>query len=139
MDSLMKGLSSLADGLGNLGDPNLDPDSEDERLEMLKYGPPPTANNEQARRMSTSTSKSKLGSITGLAIAVEPEHKTKKKTVHKEKSLRSIKLFEKNIINKVVIIQRFARGYITRKRFKRLKRVSSVPKLFKEFIQEGEV
>ena len=51
------------------------------------------------------------------------------------KALRS---FEGLVRKSTLTIQRWVRGHLTRKKFKALWSVSSVPKLSKEFIQEGE-
>lgn len=50
-----------------------------------------------------------------------------------------IRKFESRIMKKVITIQRFVRGFITRLYYRRLVRVSSIVKLTREFIQEGEV
>lgn len=115
----------------------LDVDSDDDRE---KQGSKPTTK-DLSRRMSTSTSKSRVGSTYGNLQFVESDTKTKKSQFKpkEDKSRKPIKQFERNINKKVIVIQRFVRGYLARKLFKRLKRLNSIPKLFKEFIQEGEV
>lgn len=60
------------------------------------------------------------------------------KTKSKNALGRQLKTFETLIQQSSLTIQRWVRGHQARKRFRALWSVSSVPKLTKEFIQEGE-
>lgn len=139
MDALFKNL--LADDMistAENGGLNLDSDDDGPILNMGR----PILSKEKIRRMSSSTSKSKTVSSHSSYAVQDFDGKTKTKrsiTIKKPISEKHIKKFERGIIKKVVTIQRFVRGFLARRLSKRLKRMCSVPKLYKEFIQEGEV
>ncbi len=50
-----------------------------------------------------------------------------------------LKEFEYRVEKSAILIQKNTRGYLARKHFFALKKISSIPLYFKEFIQEGEV
>jgi IQ calmodulin-binding motif len=84
------------------------------------------------RQTSTSTSKSRLGSNIS-------EKGSSLSKIKSNDSIRHIRRFESSIMKRVLTIQRYIRGFVTRLNYRRLREVSSVVKLTKEFIQEGEV
>lgn len=123
---------------------SLDDDIDHEDQDCFsKTKPKKDVSSEHMKRLSSSTSKSKLGNSVALSIkseSISSKNKLKKNPkVEKTHYDDHIKKFESMILRKVVIIQKYIRGHITRKYYKRLRQGASVPKLIKEFIQEEEV